>query len=264
MHHLEKVNKQLLPLIEKIKNHSLYYSIHTLKDLQIFMEHHVFAVWDFMCLLKVLHSRIVSTHAPWFPPQDSHSAHLIGQILLEEESDKTQDSKTYCSHFELYLQAMASIGADTKPIQTFLAHLAQGDVLIEAAESVNLPTSVQQFILTTFGFFSQEAHILAAAFVYGREAITSSLFRPLVQQLELTIPSEQKFRIQPLLYYLNRHIVLDDTEHLPRALQMLINLTGDDPKKWQEIILHSRLALQARLEFLKQIELKLNNFDIKK
>ena len=125
-------------------------------------------------------------------------------------------------------------------------------------ENLKLPSAIQQFIYTTFGFFSQETHILAAAFVYGREAITASMFTPIVRQLEKTIRPEQKSSIKPLLYYLNRHIQLDDTEHLPRALQMLINLAGEDQRKWAEIITHSKLALQARLNFLTYIQRKIN------
>ena len=36
----------------KLKNHLLYHSIKTEKHLHIFMENHVFAVWDFMSILK--------------------------------------------------------------------------------------------------------------------------------------------------------------------------------------------------------------------
>jgi Protein of unknown function (DUF3050) len=260
MHPIESVNQQLAPLIQNIKQHSLYACIHSLDDLRIFMEHHVFAVWDFMCLLKELQNRIVTTRAPWFPPKDAFSAHLISRILVEEESDRTEDDSQYGSHFELYLTAMRAIGANTQPIQNFLQHLSQHEILIHAAEDLKLPHAIQQFIYTTFGFFSQETHILAAAFVYGREAITSSLFTPLVRQLEKTISPEQKASIKPLLYYLNRHIELDDTEHLPRALQMLINLAGEDQKKWEEITRHAILALQARLNFLTHIQSKINDY----
>ncbi len=254
MNYLELVNKQLSPLIAQIKQHSIYHSIRTLKDLQIFMEHHVFAVWDFMCLLKELQARIVTTRAPWLPSKDSYSAHLISRILLEEETDRTEDGQAYCSHFELYLQAMHAIGADTQPIQNFLYRLSQGEILIQAAENCQLPTAIQQFIHTTFGFFPHNTHIIAAAFVYGREAITSSLFTPLIQQLELSIPNKQKYKLKPLLYYLNRHIQLDDAEHLPRALQMLMNLANGDSKKWHEIITHAKISLHARLHFLTAIQ----------
>ncbi len=259
MHPIESVNQQLAPLIHQIKQHDLYAYIHSLDDLRIFMEYHVFAVWDFMCLLKELHSRIVTTRAPWFPPEDAFSAHLISRILVDEEGDRTEDTQQYCSHFELYLEAMRAIGANTQPIQNFLQRLSQHEILIHAAENLKLPSAVQQFIYTTFGFFSQETHILAAAFVYGREAITASMFTPIVRQLEKTIRPEQKSSIKPLLYYLNRHIQLDDTEHLPRALQMLINLAGEDQKKWEDIITHSKLALQARLNFLTYIQQKIHD-----
>ena len=51
----KEIFRQCSPLMEKINQHPLYQSIHTLSHLRIFMEHHVFAVWDFICLLKELH-----------------------------------------------------------------------------------------------------------------------------------------------------------------------------------------------------------------
>jgi hypothetical protein len=254
MHPIEFVNQQLAPFIQQIKQHDLYAHIRSLDDLRVFMEYHVFAVWDFMCLLKELHSRIVTTRAPWFPPKDAFSAHLISRILVEEEGDHTEDTQQYCSHFELYLTAMRAIGANTRPIQDFLQCLSTGEILIDVAEKLKIPTAIQQFIYTTFGFFSQETHVLAAAFVYGREAITSSLFKPLMTQLEQEISPEEKFMIKPLLYYLNRHIELDDKEHLPRAVQMLKNLVDQDEQKWKDIIIHGQLALQARLNLLTQVQ----------
>lgn len=83
---------------------------------------------------------------------------------------------------------------------------------------MRLPVSVRQFVETTFSFFNQETHVLAAAFVYGCEAITASMFTPLVHRLEQTIRRELKTSIQPLLYYLNRHIELDGADPFPRAL----------------------------------------------
>jgi hypothetical protein len=248
------VNAELAPLIEKIKNHSLYAAIDSIENVRIFMEHHVFAVWDFVCLLKELYNRLVTTRAPWFPPKDSYSAHLISRILVEEENDHSLDGQAYCSHFELYCQAMQAIRANTAPIRLFLSHLEQRGILIEALEFAELSVAIQQFVLTPFSFFDQESHILAAAFVYGREAITTAMFTPLVQQLQRSIPPSQQAGMQPLLYYLNRHIELDHHEHFPDALKILHHLAGDDEKKWREIAVHARLALQARLNFLDHIQ----------
>jgi hypothetical protein len=261
MANLEIVNAELAPLIQKIKNHSIYTTIHSIEHLQIFMEHHVFAVWDFICLLKELYHRLITTRAPWFPPKDPYSAHLISRILIEEENDHTPDGKSHCSHFELYLQAMEALQADTRPIKYFLQCLKKGDILIAAMESADLPIAIQQFMLTTFSFFDQDTHILAAAFVYGREAITAAMFTPLVQQLQRAIPQSQQLSIQPLLYYLNRHIELDHHEHFPQALKILHHLAGEDEKKWREIAVHARLALQSRLDFLSGIQGKIKQME---
>jgi hypothetical protein len=95
---VEELAHQLNPLILEINQHPLYHQIYSTEHLRKFMEQHVFAVWDFMCLLKELQRRIVCTGAPWCPPVDGLSAHLISSILVEEESD-IDENGSYTSHF---------------------------------------------------------------------------------------------------------------------------------------------------------------------
>ena len=122
--------------------------------------------------------------------------------------------------------------------------------MTKALYELALPLSVQQFVTTTFSFFPEQSHILAAAFVYGREAVTPSLFMPLVQRLSQTFNETDQARVSTLRYYLQRHIELDHADHFPQALQMLIHLAGDDPQKWTEIAVAAQQALEARLDFL--------------
>ena len=252
---IENINRSLSPLINQIKNHALYTHINSIEHLRIFMEHHVFAVYDFMCLLKELHRRLVSTQAPWFPPKDAYCARLINQILVDEEGDLSEDQSHYLSHFEIYLSAMEKIRANTKPIRQFLYYLNCGYDLALSSTLANLPHSAQEFVQTTFSFFKEETHSLAAAFVYGREAITPSLFIPLVQRLNQQFSPVEQTLIAPLQYYLQRHIELDQENHFPHALKILSNLARNDQDKWQGINLAAQRALMARYNLLTAIDL---------
>ena len=51
---LTNLHFTIKPLIEKIVNHKLYPAIKTMEHMKIFMQYHVYAVWDFMSLLKSL------------------------------------------------------------------------------------------------------------------------------------------------------------------------------------------------------------------
>jgi len=89
--------------------HRLYPALSTTEHLALFMEYHVFAVWDFMSLLKALQMRLTCVGVPWLPIGDARVRRLVNQIVLGEESDCTPDGSAI-SHFELYLQAMREVG----------------------------------------------------------------------------------------------------------------------------------------------------------
>jgi hypothetical protein len=247
---MQQLSDNLAPLTCKIVHHPLYQEITSITNLRLFMEQHVFAVWDFMCLLKELHRRIVSTAAPWFPPTDALSANFIGSILAEEEGDVTESGTEYLSHYEMYIKAMKQINADSQPITTLQDLLKQGSSIDQALQHLSLKQSTQDFVLTTFSFFTAEVHELASAFVYGREGITAAMFAPLITQLELEMKQQNRSQLSTLIYYFKRHIELDNNEHYPKAIKMLDNLIKGDQKKLQEAEDAAVKALTARDKFL--------------
>jgi len=79
---IEKIEKRLAPFRDELVNHRICGEIDRLEALQLFMEQHVFAVWDFMSLLKVLQRGICRVEVPWLPPIDAQACRFINEIVL--------------------------------------------------------------------------------------------------------------------------------------------------------------------------------------
>ena len=84
----------------------------------IFLENHVYAVWDFMSLLKALQTKLTCVETPWLPVGNPEIRYLINEIVAEE-TDLTSDGKRQ-SHYEMYLDAMQQCGANVNDVNQFL------------------------------------------------------------------------------------------------------------------------------------------------
>lgn len=240
---IDLVQNALVPLRQRLVGHPLYAVIETLPDFRLFMQHHVFAVWDFMSLLKALQVRLTCVAAPWVPAGDRRARRLINEIVLEEESD--EDGRGgYISHFELYREAMKQCGADTCSIDRLVGTVAAGNNVHDSLACIQLPKTVRDFVQTTFRIIdSGSPPALAAAFTLGREDIIPTMFLPLVDKLNRQYSGE----LCLFQEYLERHVKIDEERHGPMALEMLAGLCGDDPGKWQEAEAAARAALSARI-----------------
>ena len=240
---LPEFSAALHRLRQKLLSHPLYTRLRSIEDVLIFMQHHVFAVWDFMSLLKALQHRLTCTRVPWVPAGDGQARRLVNEIVLSEESDLTPDGPP-ASHFELYLQAMTEAGADTRPVRLFLSHLSAGRGIAEDMDRSGMPLCVTDFVLDTFVTIEQgEPHEIAAAFTYGREDLIPSMFNELVKGLEATFPG----RLALLRYYLDRHIQLDGDEHGEMGRSMVALLCEGQPQRVAQAQAAASKALQSRL-----------------
>ena len=236
---LNELQRAIQPEREKVVAHRVYRTLNSIGDVNVFMQSHVFAVWDFMSLLKVLQQRLTCTRVPWVPEGPTASRRLINDIVLVEESDELDEG--YISHFELYLQGMAQSGADTGPITSFIDQLRDGRSVEDALASSGAPQGAVSFVATTWGIIDEApVHCQAAAFAFGREDLIPEMFEQVIQI------DDGAGVLATFKDYLARHIEVDGEQHTPMAMQMLIDLCGDDDAKWAECAKTVQLALEAR------------------
>jgi hypothetical protein len=235
-HQLEKPRRQLI-------QHPLYAAITDLPSLKTFTEQHVFAVWDFMSLLKALQQRLTCVGVPWIPVGNAATRYLINEIVTGEESDEDERGQR-ASHFELYLRAMEQAGSDTANIRSLLDNLEKGATLEQALINADVPETTAAFVRHTFDVIVDgRPHILAAVFTFGREDLIPAIFIEMVKGISAKFPGKADI----LLYYLQRHIEVDGDHHSHLAHQMTAELCGADPTKWKEATDAAEAALTVRL-----------------
>lgn len=237
--------------------HRLYDVLRTPEDLAVFMEHHVFAVWDFMSLLKALQMHLTCVRVPWLPQGNAEVRRLVNEIVMGEESDALIEGGT-ASHYELYLQAMLEAGADTTRAECFTGLLQSGQTVAEALRLAEVPDSVGAFVRHTFEVIERgRPHEIAAAFTYGREDLIPEMFTQLVHGLERQFPG----KLSTLRYYLERHIALDGDEHGEMGRKMVALLCEGNAHREQEAELAAVAALQARVKLWDGIALAVSRTD---
>jgi hypothetical protein len=226
----------------EIINHGLYSKIKTLEDLKYFSQHHIFAVWDFMSLLKSLQIELTCTNLPWYPKGSANTRYLINEIVTGEESDVNRIGERM-SHFEMYLEAMHKLGSDTTEIKKLLVAIQNNVPVENAIEELNVAKEVKDFLGFTFDIvYHKPAHVKAAVFTFGREDLIPDMFIEMVSDLKKTFTSE----VEDFMYYFERHIEVDGDHHSKLAIEMVKELCGEDQNKWEEAKIASVESLKRR------------------
>ena len=250
-----KLEKSLEPTRAEIMNHRLYEMISNEKQICTFMEYHIFSVWDFQSLIKSLQKQLTCVSTPWLPTKDTEARRLMNEIILDEESGPHPEGG-FASHFELYLDAMQSAGADTSKIHALLKALEEGKTLEESLDY--LPGVVSDYLKQTFGTIQGgDLTELMASFCYGREDIIPDMFRRLITNLSEKNPT----RWEKLGFYFTEHIDCDETRHGPMARAMLERHCSNDLRLWGKAEQSAKSALIQRKNFWDGILVKIESLD---
>ena len=240
---IQKLEKEIADYRNQLIQHPLYADINSVAAIQKFMESHIFAVWDFMSLLKALQIGLTNVSIPWTPKGNPITRRLINEIVFGEETDVNELNEPK-SHFEMYLDAMTQMKADTSKMESFI-HLIENQIGVsEALDKVKVNADTKAFVEFTFeAIQTKKLHIIAGVFTFGREDLIPDMFIEIVKNIN----ANSDIDLSKLIYYLERHIEVDSGEHGPMALMMISELCGDDEIKWQEVIDFSKRALAYRI-----------------
>ncbi len=241
--HLQQLESAISGTRQKLVNHPVYTNIKDLDGLRCFMENHVYAVWDFMSLLKALQINLTCVSLPWVPVGNAATRYLINEIVAGEESD-VDEAGVRTSHFELYIKAMDQAEANTEPILGLIRALQTGSTIAYALEDMEIPAAARNFMNFTFETIATgKPHLMAAVFTFGREDLIPDMFISLIKELKVQFPD----KVDIFQYYIERHIEVDGGHHAALAHQMTIELCGNDESKWQEATEAVKEALEVRV-----------------
>ncbi|WP_375562636.1 DUF3050 domain-containing protein [Bernardetia sp. OM2101] len=248
--HIQKLRTEIEPLRQQLLHHKVYKKISSVEDLKIFLEHHVFAVWDFMSLLKSLQNELTCVQVPWIPKGNPLTRRLINEIVLAEETDQDEEGNAK-SHFELYIEAMNDCKADISKITYLIQLLKEWKSVRTALSQIDIATSIKEFVSFSFDVIeTKKAHKIAVVFTFGREDLIPDMFTSILRDMKNSSKNSDKDAesIKKLVYYFDRHIELDGDHHSHMSIQMIKELCGDDETKWKDAIEISKLALQKRID----------------
>ena len=232
--------------IKKLNSHELFETSINFseKELSIFMQYHVYAVWDFMSIVKSMQNYVCPSSFPWKPSKYTKNgiAHLINEIVFSEESD-VDDEGNYFSHFDLYIKSMNDVGADTSNIMNLIKNY-EYDCSHNAFLNISAPKEGLSFIENTFKCIkTSKLSNIAAIFTFGRETTIPDMFLKILKKID-----SENLKYANLRLYINRHIEVDSSRHGPLSLKLFEYTCNDNQETYDEAISYAIDSIDKRIQ----------------
>jgi len=195
------------PLLRRLKEHRLCTEVQELDDVKRFLEMHVFAVWDFMSLLKALQMQVTlaTADSPWAPARRQKIARLINETVAIYESDVNERGERQ-SNFSMYLDAMTALGAHTNRMKKCMNIVNHGAGLDKAMAFSGAPKGAADYVRGTFSLVDPKGlHKVAASLAFGR--VKTVLFERILEIVSNS-PNASDEAKSKLRHYMNRQAEL--------------------------------------------------------
>ena len=236
-------DREVRKLMRQVHEHPIFSALTNKRSLKLFMGHHVYAVWDFMSIVKSVQHHVAPCTIPWVPAADNSVVKAINEIVLSEESDVNMSGNGSCSHFELYLESMKDIGAPTSEISNFVENVRNAELSEVISKNPNHPA--YKFVSETFKtIMGKDPLVISCWFAYGREKIIPGMFTTALSNLGIS-----RQQVPHFYYYLERHTELDGDEHQHFAQQLVDHFCKQDDSRIRKAQSACKEAIKARLKF---------------
>lgn len=240
-------DQEVITLMNRVRFHPIFSALTSREALTIFMRNHVYAVWDFMSLVKSVQSHVAPCSIPWIPHADSSVVQAINEIVLSEESDRDMHGKGSSSHFNLYLDSMRELNISVYDILIFIENVR--NLGLYKTIQATCPSPALDFVSQTFKIIdSNDPLTISCWFAYGREKIIPGMFTTVLS--ELGVPCTQA---PTFYYYLERHTELDGGAHSHFAQKLVDHFCDGDPIKISLAQQACKSAIKTRIHFWDQV-----------
>lgn len=248
--HLQTSSEAIVRLVahesSELAQHPVLEAVSSEAALRVFMRSHVYTVWTHISLVKRLQHELSNMAVPWVPPRSRLAARLINELVTGVECDLDTDGMPI-SHYELYLDAMTDVTADSQSVRRFVQLVDDGSAsaLDKAFDAASTPQHVRAYVRHALRVARQGslAQVLGC-FLHGRDISLQQSITRLLAEWTRTSPA-----LPRLAYYLERHSQLECGRHADRLQRVVQELDSTSPRFADDVLASARESLGTRIRF---------------
>jgi hypothetical protein len=250
MKEFDRILQKVLPAQDKILNHQVYKEIENLDDLNLFLEYHVFFVWDQMSSLKAMQKDLTCMNVPWVPKRSPQTRKYINELVLNAEGNDLI-SETVLSEYESYLELMRESDADSSSIERLEKSINRGENFKDLLDHLDMPKVVKSYLDFTYKTIeSKDAHKIAANFVFGKQSLIPHRLVKLLNELNKKFPVDLSLQIK----YFESKVMKETGKIEDVAKKIFEELCGHDEEKWDDVAEVAERTLERRLQLWDDIK----------